>query len=116
VSRTILAVGSLLLLLAATGCGWSLFSPEEGRADCPEPAPLLGQKSAVPGYIVVFRDGTDAAETTRRLAREYGFTPKHVYEHALRGFAAEFSETALAGIRCEPEVRHVEHEGVIDIR
>jgi hypothetical protein len=58
VSRTILTVGSLLLLLAATGCRWSLFPPEEGRADCPDPAPLLGEKSTVPGYIVVFRDGT----------------------------------------------------------
>ena len=44
----------------------------------------------VPGqYIVVFEDDvTDPRGLANALARAHGFAPRHVYESALKGFAA----------------------------
>ncbi|HEX5724247.1 MAG TPA: protease inhibitor I9 family protein [Longimicrobiaceae bacterium] len=44
------------------------------------------------------------------LAREHGFTPSHVYESALLGFAARLTPAALAAVRCHPAVKYVEHD------
>lgn len=79
-----------------------------------EPAPLHGTPdAAAPGYIVVFVDGTDPDAVTDELAAAHGFTPKHVFRHALLGFAAEFSADALAAVRRHPAVKYVEHEGTV---
>jgi hypothetical protein len=85
--------------------------PLEAFAQCSQPAPLTGTPDPrVAGqYIVVFHDGAD------RLAQKYGFQPAHVYQHALRGFAATLSDAAVAGIRCESETRYVSHDGVVTI-
>jgi hypothetical protein len=77
------------------------------------PAPLHGRAdAAAPGYIVVFIDGTDPDAVVDELAAAHGFTPKHVFRHALLGFAAELSDDALAAVRRHPAVKYVEHEGV----
>jgi len=114
-SRAIRIAAGALLALAAPACAWELTSPESDRAACANPAPLHGQKSSAPGFIVVYREGTRAAPVTDRLAKKYGFTPRFVYEHALQGFSAELSETALAGVRCEPEVKYVEHDAPVGL-
>jgi hypothetical protein len=76
-------------------------------------APLHGTRdAAAPGYIVVFVDGTDPDAVVDELAAAHGFTPKHVFRHALLGFAAKLSDDALAAIRRHPAVKYVEHEGV----
>lgn len=76
-------------------------------------APLHGTPdAAAPGYIVVFQDGTDPDAVVDELAAAHGFTPKHVFRHALLGFAAELSADALAAVRGHPAVKYVEHEGV----
>jgi hypothetical protein len=78
------------------------------------PAPLHGRPDAgAPGYIVVFHDGTDADAVADELAAAHGFTPKHVFRHALLGFAAELADDALQAIRRHPSVKYVEHEGVV---
>lgn len=77
-------------------------------------APLHGRAdAAAPGYIVVFIDGTDPDAVTDELAAAHGFTPRHVFRHALLGFAAELSDDALAAVRRHPAVKYVEHEGVV---
>ena len=78
------------------------------------PAPLHGSPDpATPGYIVVYRDGTNADDVTDELAEAHGFTPRHVFRNALPGFAAELSDDALAAVRRHPAVKYVEHEGVV---
>lgn len=107
---TLLAVPLALAMLAA--CDTPLAP--EARAllnpGCLSPAPVLREPD--PGlenqYIVVYHAGTNSHETTARLARTYGFTPRHVYETALKGFFAEMSPLAVAGVRCEPEVKYLE--------
>lgn len=81
---------------------------------CTSLAPLYGTPDpAAPGYLVVFKAGTDAVATTERLSAKYGFVPREVYTAALSGFSAELTDSALAGVRCEPEVNFVEHNAVI---
>lgn len=86
-------------------------------AQCSAPAPLNGTPDPrVAGrYIVVYKDGTDSPGTTARLAQKYGFQPRFVYQYALLGFASALTDTQLAGVRCEDEVKYVSHEGVASI-
>jgi hypothetical protein len=83
-------------------------------AQCSQPAPLAGTPDprTAGSYIVVYHDATDPAAATARLARKYGFTPRYVYQHALKGFAAPLTDVQVAGIRCESETLYVHHDGV----
>jgi hypothetical protein len=78
-------------------------------------APLLGSPSAADAYIVVYHDATDADVVTDALAADLGFTPKHVFRHALLGFAASLSADALDAVRRHPAVKYVEHDGEMGI-
>ena len=76
------------------------------------PLPGIGD-AAEPGYIVVYHDGTDADAVTDELAAAHHFVPKHVFRHALLGFAADLSEDALKAIRRHPAVKYVELDGPV---
>ena len=78
------------------------------------PAPLLGTPDPrAAGYIVVFRDGTDADALAGALAAEHGFTPAHVFRSALLGFSAVLSDAALDAVRHHPAVKYVEHDASV---
>lgn len=97
-----------VLTVTAAGCR-EVAAPDSAR--CADPAPLLGQfDPTAPGFIVVYRDGVDAAAETSRLAGKYDFTPTSVYTSALHGFAARLPSAAVAGVRCERSVAYVEHD------
>lgn len=102
-----------LALLLAAGCDDLLPSGVDRIATrCLHPAPLDGRfDPRAPGYVVMYRDGTDAAAETWRLALRHRFRPGHVYT-VLLGFSADLSVQALAGVRCEDSVRLVSHNGV----
>jgi peptidase inhibitor I9 len=86
------------------------------QLSCLQPAPLLGQANPMaPGYIVVYHSGVDPVAQTSRLAARYGFTPTHVYTAALLGFSASLTPASVAGLRCEPSVSYMEHDGVVTI-
>jgi hypothetical protein len=78
----------------------------------PKPAPLDTGDSA---WIVVYEDGTDPDAVTDALAAEHGFVPRHVFRHALLGFAADLSADALAAIRRHPAVKYAEPDGEVSI-
>jgi len=59
------------------------------------------------GYLVMFRDGTNAVAATQQLESKYGFKAKAVWQHAVLGFAADLSLQTVAQLRCEPEVSSV---------
>ena len=49
-------------------------------------------EDAIPGhYIVVLKDNVDPAAASQRFADDLGFQADSVYEHAVKGFAAEMS-------------------------
>jgi hypothetical protein len=79
---------------------------------CDNPAPLLGSPNpAVPRYFVVFHDTIETRAEVDRLAAQYGFQPRHVYEYVLNGFSAELPPQTLADLRCEPSVRDTAQVG-----
>jgi hypothetical protein len=85
------------------------------RVPCEHPAPLVGKADpAAPGYIVTFHDDVDAQRETDRLAALHGFTPRHVYRHAVRGFSAELPPEVVERLRCEPAVKAVRHDSSVE--
>ncbi len=65
--------------------------------------------AAEPGrYIVVLRDGVNASAVADDHARATGARVSHVYEHALQGYAATFSDQAAAHIANDPRVDWVQ--------
>jgi subtilisin len=62
----------------------------------------------IPGqYVVVLKAGTDAAAVATRHEQKYGAEVSLVYRHALKGYAAKLSTSALAGLRSDPNVLFV---------
>ncbi len=98
--RTIYAIPLLALALAG--------APAAAAAAAAAPA-----DSAASGYIVVLRDGADAAGTLRAHADRHGLTAQHVYSHALRGYSAQMTATAAARIARDARVQFVQPDGVV---
>jgi len=58
-------------------------------------------------YIVVLKEGTRAAPVAQEHVRAHGAAVEHVYENALKGYAAQLTPAALAAIRKDSRVAHV---------
>ncbi|MFZ2492412.1 MAG: protease inhibitor I9 family protein [Thermoanaerobaculia bacterium] len=82
---------------------------------CNTPAPLRLAPIPAKGWIVIFHSKTDAAAVTAQLAARYGFTPLHIYEHALQAFSAELTQAQIAALRCEPAVQAIEQNAIVPI-
>lgn len=87
--RLISLFGTLLL-----ACGSAL-------ADVPPDGPIPGH------YIVTIKDGLDPAATGRAMAAVHGLELGHVYQRALRGFAARIPDARLQQLRDDPRVQNV---------
>jgi subtilisin len=59
-------------------------------------------------YIVVLNRASDAPAVAAQHARVHGASVSHVYEHALRGYAARMSAQAAAAIARDDRVAYVE--------
>ena len=72
-------------------------------------------------YIVVFNewatgptgDFSQAAEMADFMKTVYGGRVKHVYKHALNGYAAEMSEEAALALSNDPRVAYVEEDAEV---
>src|SRR5574341_2308786 len=73
------------------------------------------QPETVPGqYIVVFSDAvTDPAGLARTLVAAQGGTLRHTYAAALKGFAAQLPDAAVAALRRNPMIAYVEQDQVV---
>ncbi|MGH9000132.1 MAG: protease inhibitor I9 family protein, partial [Acidimicrobiia bacterium] len=99
--RTILAAAAAVLALA--GPGWSASASDPG-----------GQYPEEPGrYIVLVDDEADPYAVADEHARRYGARVDHVYEHAVRGYVAEFSEGMAPQAAASSEVSHMEPDGPV---
>ena len=69
----------------------------------------------IPGqYNVIFNESVrDVPGLARRLAADHGGTPRFVYEHAVRGFAARIPDAAAAALARNPNVAYVEQDQVV---
>jgi hypothetical protein len=68
-------------------------------------------------YICVFKDGPiSAGSEARRAVQEVGGSIKHVYSHAINGFAAHMSATAVSRLReRNPFIAYCEQDRVVGI-
>ena len=75
-------------------------------------APAAAAPPAKTAVIVQLAPGSDAAAESRRAAGNGGGSVSHVYTDVVRGFAGEFTEGALNGLRHNPRVTLIEADGV----
>jgi subtilisin family serine protease len=114
--RSRVVVALTVFVLAACAEPPSTPLPKVTRV---EQAPLFvgGGPDAVTGqYIVVFNDdvedphGKAAAKTQKAKG-----ALKHSYGAALKGFAAELSDEAVAELRADPDVAYIEQDQTVSI-
>jgi subtilisin family serine protease len=69
-------------------------------------------KGPIPGqYIIVFKDDVrDVPGLAKGLTAAHGGSLRHIYSHALKGFAARLPEQAAAALARNPHVSFVEQD------
>ncbi|KAK4185249.1 peptidase S8/S53 domain-containing protein [Podospora australis] len=86
-------------------------------------APLLQARGGkvIPGqYIVKFKDGAAAADTTILTAAaaavgKFQFNATHIYKGAFKGFSASLTSQDLERVRNLPEVEYIEEDALVSI-
>lgn len=96
-SRRALILGAVVLAL--TGLGAVVVAARR------EPEPRT--------YVVVLRDDADAPVVAREAAARFGVSVTHIYEHALRGYAARISADRVADVRADPRVVSVDEDRTV---
>ncbi len=77
------------------------------------PVGASGPERPAGDYIVVLTDGIDASATASEHARLHGAKVGHVYRHALRGYSAHLSATAVARTAADRRVAAVQPDGIV---
>ena len=79
-------------------------------------APVSAAPAPRTSYIVLLDDDlADPASLVRALGLTYGFHAKFVYKHALNGFAADLTPSALAGVQADPRVLSVAEDSTFSV-
>jgi len=109
--RKALLLSAVFLAMAAT----LSTGPQVVGQTGPQAGPRAGEASIVPGrYIVVFKPAVaDAPGLAYGLAGMHGATPRRVYQHALKGFAAALPDQAVEALRRNPNVAYIEPDSVV---
>jgi aqualysin 1 len=66
-------------------------------------------------YIVVLKDGANAAAVASAHASRFGVVVSHVYQHALKGYAAVIPNDRVADVRFSDNVAYIEPDGEASI-
>ena len=113
--RIAVAVSALLLAACAEPPSTPLPPVSQIRQD----APLFvrGGPDAVPGqYIVVFNDDvSDPDGKSKEKAGKANGKLKHTYVAAIKGFAAELTDEAVAELRRDPDVAYIEQDQTVSV-
>ena len=110
--RRLVCFAGALAVLAGTACRDAAPPTEPTAPDLS----LQAVPAARESYIIVFRHGTaDVPGLAARLAADHGAEISHVYQHAIRGFAARVPAQALAGLQRNPNVAYIEADQVFTI-
>ena len=78
--------------------------------------PLLPQPAAAAGaptFIVTLRDSASPRAVASEHARKFGAEVKHVYDHALHGYAAKVSEAKIGQLKRDKRVARIERDGIV---
>ena len=102
----------------ATLASSSLFVGGRGHAQKERNKFRRVQHAIVDQYVVVLNDQIpkpNVASLASELALARGGIPKHVYEHALKGFSVQLPEAAAIALSKDPRVDYVAEDGVASI-
>jgi subtilisin family serine protease len=72
-----------------------------------------GASPEVGNYIVVLKNVSDPAAVATKHKQKYGAEVVFVYKHALKGYTAKLSATALASVAADPDVLSVSEDGLV---
>ena len=98
-------------LIAATALSLTVLTALAAPASADVPPAHQG---SIPGaWIVTLADGADPRGVSGEHARRHGAQVDHVYEYALRGYAARMSDQAAARLAQDPRVASVERDQVV---
>lgn len=75
--------------------------------------PARASAQGAPTFIVTLRDSASPRAVAAEHARTYGAEVVHVYEHALRGYAAKVSEARIGRLARDGRVVRVERDGPV---
>ena len=112
-----LAVAALALVLAA--CAETPSTPSPTVSQIRQDAPLFargGPDAVVGQYIVVFNDDVaDPDGKSKDKAGKLNGNIKHTYVSAIKGFAAELTDEAVAELRRDPDVAYIEQDQTVSV-
>jgi subtilisin family serine protease len=66
-------------------------------------------------WIVVYKNGTNVAATSKRQAKSVGFTADRTFSHAFRGLSARLNPTQVKALRDDPAVLEVVPDEKIEL-
>ncbi len=76
--------------------------------------PPAAESGPIPGaWIVTLDEGTTPARVAGEHARQHGAQVDHLYQYALKGYAARMSEQAASRVAQDPRVRSVQPDRVV---
>jgi subtilisin family serine protease len=117
VRRLAPATAALLLAAACADPGRMPTAPAASAA--PEAAKGQARPAGqpIPGqYIVVFRDDVDDVDgKIKDKVKKANARLKHAYKSAVKGFAGELSDAAVAELRADPDVAYVEQDQLVTV-
>ena len=95
---SLLLASTVGLTVAVTGWAASAATPATTSA---------GSANAARSFIISLRSGVDPARAAAELAGAKGAAVDHIYRHALRGFSARLTPSALKAVSNDPRVATV---------
>lgn len=108
--RTAMAFSRTVIAAATAAAALAHAAPGTAAQPSALSQPIDGQ------YIVVFkREVPEPAALAAQLAQQQGGRLLHSYSHALKGFAARLPAAAVAALRNNPNVEHVEQDATVSL-
>ncbi len=116
----------LALLIAIVLCAVAFLpvsAPAQGRSQEFKGKFRKSERAIADHYIVVLKEdlpdgdvaskaaAQDVASVAVDLAGFHGGFPRHVYQHALKGFSVQLTEEAAVALSQDPRVEYVEEDG-----
>ncbi|MEW6379423.1 MAG: protease inhibitor I9 family protein [bacterium] len=78
------------------------------------PYALADSDKAAGRYIVVLEDNIpNPSGMAEEMAAGHGLALEHIYQHALKGYAATIPEHALADLKSDPTVKYIEPDSMV---
>ncbi len=109
--RIVSCILALAWMLATTACGGSSDATRTSDAH----TPVVGATSpaAASGNYIVELKETVSGSTEASLRGNLTHRPKHVYAHALKGFAGSLTSGEVTALRANPNVKSVQPDGIV---